>query len=186
MVAKTLPALRRLVWVLVLLVLAVPAPAAESVPISAFFGTFQGQALGQPSDELAVRDLDVQIAAAGNGFRLTWTTTTRDAAGNPKRKAHTIDFQATRRPDIFASQMRATKFGERSPNDPMQGEPFVWARIVDKTLTVYALHIIDDGSYEMQVYDRTLIDGGLALKFSRLREGDKMRTVTATLKKVAR
>jgi len=49
---------------------------------------------------------------------------------------------------------------------------------------VSALLITDDGGYEVHVYDRTLIAGGLLLEHSRVRDGAVLQTVTGTLKRV--
>jgi hypothetical protein len=76
-------------------------------------------------------------------------------------------------------------FGNRVPMDPLSGDPFVWCRIAGRTLTVYALLINDAGRYDLQIYDRTLVDEGLELKFTRLREGDPPRVLTAFLERVA-
>src|SRR5581483_11801608 len=73
---------------------------------------------------------------------------------------------------------------ERVPLDPLRGDPYVWARIQGATLTVSALLITDDGGYEVHVYDRTLIAGGLLLEHSRVRDGAVLQTVTGTLKRV--
>ncbi len=78
--------------------------------------------------------------------------------------------------------MRSGLFGKRVPNDPLKGEPFFWARIVDRTLTIHALYITDDGGYEMQVYERKLDDdGNMELIFKRFRNGEPIRDVTGKL-----
>jgi len=45
--------------------------------------------------------------------------------------------------------MRKDVFGNRALNDPLKGEPYVWARMRGDTLTVYALIVTPDGSYDM-------------------------------------
>ncbi|MFZ1416533.1 MAG: hypothetical protein WAS73_18450 [Defluviicoccus sp.] len=163
----------------------VTAALAESVrpALEAFFGTYKGQTILESDGVMTTRDLDVAIAPTRTGFNVRWTTTTLGRDGATKRESSSIDFEPTVRAGIFASQMRSDMFGNRIPLDPLRGDPFVWARLLDTTLTVYALLITDDGGYEMQVYHRTLADGGLALKFFRFREGDALRTVTAALKR---
>ena len=161
------------------------ALADSAIPaLEAFFGTYKGQTILESDGVLTTRDLDVAIAATGTGFNVRWTTTSLGREGATKRESSSIDFEPTRRAGIFASQMRSDMFGNRIPLDPLRGDPFVWARLIDTTLTVYALLITDDGGYEMQVYHRTLVDGGLALKFFRFREGDALRTVTAALERI--
>lgn len=67
----------------------------------------------------------------------------------------------------------------------MKNEPYIWARIKGETLTVYAMHVIDDGSYEMQIYDRTLTADGMRLDFRRHRPGGDVKRITGVLKRVA-
>jgi hypothetical protein len=180
-----LPAAVLAVWLLTGLVTAALADSAKPA-LEAFFGTFKGQTILESDGVMTTRDLDVAIAPTRSGFNIRWTTTMLGRDGALKRESSSIDFEPTRRPGIFASQMRSDMFGNRMPLDPLRGDPFVWARLIDATLTVYALLITDDGGYEMQVYHRTLVDGGLALKFFRFREGDALRTVTASLKRTDR
>lgn len=177
-----LPAVFVAVWLLTGLVTAAFAENAKPA-IEAFFGTFKGQTILESDGVMTTRDLDVAIAPSRTGFNIHWTTTTLGRDGALKRESSSIDFEPTRRAGIFASQMRSDMFGNRIPLDPLRGDPFVWARLIETTLTVYALLITDNGSYEMQVYHRTLADGGLSLRFFRFREGDAVRTVIATLKR---
>jgi hypothetical protein len=48
----------------------------------------------------------------------------------------------------------------------------------------YALFVTENGGYEMQTYEYTLVPGGLDLRYSRVRDGEVLRTVTGKLKKV--
>ena len=79
---------------------------------------------------------------------------------------------------------RANVFQGAVEVDPLAGWPFVWARIKDRTLTINSLLVHDDGSYEMQTYDRTLSDAGMTLYFTRVRDGKLVRSVSGTLVKV--
>lgn len=166
------------------LVVAATDARAGDVAIDAFFGRYEGVAISGPLDGLTTRDLGVVVAPDDEGFRVEWTTTTRRPDGTRKRKAYAISFQPTRRDSVFASAMRRNKFGARVPLDPMRGDPYVWARIVGDTLTVYAMLIVDDGSYEIQVYDRTLTETGLRLEFRRMSGGDTKRAVSGDLTRV--
>jgi hypothetical protein len=67
--------------------------------------------------------------------------------------------------------------------DPLQGDPYVWSRISEDTLTVYSLLIDEAGGYEVQEYDRTLTNGGLNLEYRRIRNGEKLKAITAFLEK---
>ena len=157
---------------------------AEGAPIEAFFGRYTGHAISSTEEGLSKRDLNVRIKDAGGGkFSVDWMTFTRRSDGRRKRKSYSITFRPTPRQDIFASAMGRDMFGNAVPLDPMKGDPYVWARIKGETLTVYALIITDEGSYELQVYDRTLTEQGLDLRFQRFRDGEKLRLITGTLVK---
>jgi hypothetical protein len=171
--------------VAVSLVIAVGAARlAAAADIDAFFGHFIGQTISASDDDsVTARDLDVTIGPTdGGAFQVDWKTTVR-SDGETRKKSYAIDFEQTPREGIFASQMRRTMFGDRVPMDPMKGDPLVWARLVGDTLTVYAMRITETGTYDMQIYERTLAPGGLALTFTRYREGDSIRVVRSFLKR---
>ena len=130
------------------------------------------------------RDLRVKITPHPNGFTVEWTSVTKMASGKLKRKTYAINFLPTRRENIFRSGERTDMFGHAVPLDPLKGDPFVWARLHEDTLTVFALHVLEDGGYEMQTYARTRIPDGLALVYSRVRDGEVLRTVESTLSEV--
>ncbi len=162
-----------------------PAMAqAEDATIDAFFGRYSGSAISTLEEGLSKRDLSVRIGDAGSGgFALDWMTFTRKLDGRRKRKSYSITFKPTKRENIYASAMKSDKFGNAVPLDPLKGEPYVWARIQEKTLTVHALHIIEDGGYELQIYERTLTGKGLDLRFSRIRNGEQLKLITGSLER---
>jgi len=126
----------------------------------------------------------VKISPHPDGFTVEWTSVTKMTNGKLKRKAYAINFLPTRRKNIFRSGERKDMFGNAVPLDPLKGDPFVWARLYEDTLTVFALHVLEDGGYEMQTYARTRIPEGLALVYSRVRDGEVLRTVESTLLEV--
>lgn len=159
-----------------------PAPAwADDARMSDFFGDYSGRTISSTEGDLSERDLSVSIKGEKKGFVVDWTTVTYNASGKSKRKSYSITFLPTARDSIFASAMKKNAFGAQVPLDPIKGEPYVWGRISGQTLTVYALHITDDGGYEMQVTDRTLNGDGLDLRFSRVRDGKPLMEITGTL-----
>ena len=160
---------------------------AQNRPVEDFYGRYVGSATKADSPEVTDRDMDVVIrkGKSGKSFIVDWTTITRDGDNKLKRKRQEIEFQATARKDVYEAGMRTDKFGGRIPMDPIKGEPYVWARIQKDTLTVFALLITDEGSFEVQVYERTLTDKGLQLEFSRFRDGLQRRHITAFLEKKA-
>lgn len=160
--------------------------ASAETSIEAFYGKYTGQAVTTGEDEFSKRDLSVHIKPAGKDkFTIHWITFTRSASGKRKRKEYSISFKPSDRKNVFASAMKKNLFGKSVPMDPLKGEPYVWARIHGKTLTVHAMLITDDGGYEMQVYDRTLTEGGMDLKFSRVRDGKTLKQITGSLLKLS-
>jgi hypothetical protein len=160
-----------------------PAAVAEDWPIAAFAGHFSGT--GVAKDEISktfdetVRNIDVIITPDGDGFALSWATVLRkdgDADETDiKQNHHALYFEATEHASVFQSGVEV---------DPLAGWPFVWARIQERTLTIDSLLVHEDGSYEMQTYDRTLTDAGMELYFTRFRDGRLVRSVSGTLTRV--
>lgn len=162
-------------------VLVASAEEAQADAIDPFVGEYVGRTLSNGEGEIEARDASVTIEKADGGFVIKWTTVTHRANGRAKRKSHSVRFQATDRDSLFSSAMKRDKFGGLTPLDPLKGEPYVWAKIEGKTLRVHAMIITETGGYEMQIYDRTLTDSGLRLNFSRVRDGEILRDITANL-----
>ncbi len=167
------------------LLVAAPSPlSAADAALSQFFGEYVGHATQAPNEPLAPRDLSIKIRPHGSdSFTLEWTTVILRADG-PKRQSYSVVFSPSERSKIYSSAMRRDLFGQSEPLDPLKGDPYLWARINDRTLTVYAMLIADDGGYEMQIYERTLTEGGMVLKFSRNRNGRELKAITGLLKRV--
>ena len=60
----------------------------------------------------------------------------------------------------------------------------MWARVLESTLTVYAMIITDTGAHDMQIYECTLSPDGLSIKFKRLRDEQPLQVVNGILKRV--
>ncbi len=163
-----------------LCIYALLAPQVYAESLQRFYGRYAGEALAGDDKMTERRDLSVTIGPRERGFFVHWTTAV-ERSGRVKKKEYTIDFVPTERDGVFGSAMRTNMFGQQVPLDPMAGDPYVWARLVADTLTVYALHITTDGGYEMQVYARTLTAAGLDLEFTRFRDGVALRTVNGLL-----
>ncbi len=171
------------VWVTMWLLWTTTAYAGAEL-IDPFVGEYTGQATVELDGVEHNRDLKVSIAHTKGGFNVNWDTTKISASGKAKTKSYSINFVSSPRPNVFASAMKVNVFGGSVALDPMQGDPYVWARIDGPILTIYALLILDDGGYEMQVYDRTIADGGLDLRFSRTRNGNSLRDIRALLRRI--
>lgn len=157
----------------------------RDVPIQAFFGTFNGTGFAEGPDKdyfgVTVRDLDINIAAAPDGFVATWTTVVRGggdpAAPRARKRSTTAAFKAATKPGQYVGTESA---------DPLTGKPMVWARIAGQTLFVYELNILDDGRYDMQTYARTLSGSGMDLVYTRLLDGEAQRSVKGKLAKIGK
>jgi hypothetical protein len=148
-----------------------------------FLGEYVGDAISDNAEEISKRDISVTIEASEGGFSVRWTAVIRRASGRLKRSDLKINFQPTGRGNLYRSAMRTNMFGQAAPLDPMQGDPYVWARISGRTLSVYALIITDEGGYEMQGHERTLTDEGMLLEYERVRDGEILRNVTGKLRR---
>ena len=159
---------------------------AASLPCDAsdydlFVGEFSGMFIPVDTEKGHVRDLGVSIRPIDHGINISWETTTFDE-GHSKTKSYTIDFLETERKNVLKSAQKKNLFGGRDPLDPMKGEPYAWARIRDRTLSVYVMLITDDGGYEIQTYNRTIKpDGDLTTQYSRIKNGELKVSLTATL-----
>lgn len=171
------------VYLTAMLGFAVAQPAMAAQDIEQFIGEYVGQTTFTDEGVEYQRDLGVSISQTKQGFKVIWNTTTHKPSGEIKTKTHDIEFVSTKRENIYSSAMRTNVFGGRTALDPMEGDPYVWARITDDTLSVYALLVTEEGGYEMQVYDRTLTPDGLDLRFSRIRDGENLRLIEARLKR---
>ncbi len=63
----------------------------------------------------------------------------------------------------------------------MSGQPFAWARLHDNTLHIYLLSINVNGIYSMQTYARTLTLIGMDFVFTRLKDGEPIRSIRGKL-----
>ena len=147
-----------------------------------FIGDFTGHVVYAGPAGLAKRDLEVSIRRERGGFSLKWTTISQRASGKLKRAEYFVAFAPAKRPGFYLSSDRITRLGARIPIDPLAGDPQVWAKISDKTMTVYAVLITEDGKHEVQTYVRTLVPGGMELKFNRVRDGQPLKTISAKLR----
>jgi hypothetical protein len=145
---------------------------AQGGGIQRFYGTYAGEAISESGDELDKRDINAEIGAQGKGFKVSFTVVLKRGSDKPRRDEYTIAFVPTKRPGIAV------------PKDPLVGDPYMWARLEGDKLWRYALFVTDTGGYEMQTYEYTLVPGGLNLRYSRVRDGEVLRTVSGKLKKI--
>jgi len=156
---------------------------AENLPISAFYGHFQGSGVAENSDSLyfgvTVRDLDVRISPEAPGFYVEWTSVIRSGGdpNNPdvRKRTQRMSFLPSGKPGVFNA------VGAQDPRSP---EGLGWTSINERTLTVHVMRITATGGYVIQTYDRTLEGTGMRLKFTNVSNGEPKRQVDARLVKV--
>ena len=168
---------------LALAVCAVPAGAQpQQLTPEAFYGTWSGGGVAENRDSvyfaMTVRDIDVAIKPAGNGFTVSWTTVIRQGGDPRQPNVRRRETTRTFRPAATGRVWRCVESG-----DPLDGKEACWARISRQTLTIYQMTVLPTGTYEIEQYDRTLSGTGMDLKFSRLRDRETARVVTGKLVK---
>jgi hypothetical protein len=174
---------RMLVSLLAGLLFALLVTQAIGASFERFFGYYQGQSDTIPEGESVKRKMTVEIKPSDAGFTVSWHTTITKA-GRSKTKGLSVDFTPTSRSNTYASAMRTDMFGHPVPLDLMKGEPLLWATINGETMTVYLIRILDDGSQDLQIDRRTRTPDGLRSEFIGLYDGEPLRRIGATLKKV--
>lgn len=175
--------------VLAAIALAVPQvrAAEKDAPIEAFFGSYVGTA--QIDDEQYPRDIIVAIEPARKGFSVYTSTIIRKtpdrAAPGVKWRAETQVFVRSAVPHLYEPMLRESMFARRRDPDLLAGDTLAWASVRGRTLGVYAMDVLPDGHYELRVYERTLTDLGMDLKFTRYRDGVIVRELTGALARTA-
>jgi hypothetical protein len=150
--------------------------------ISRFVGEYSGRAeVETRAGSISLRDMSVVIRETGIGYSVTWTSITEKEGGRRKVKSYQIEFQPTDRDSVYSAAMKRNVFGHTEQLDPMKGEPYVWSRITGDTLTVFSMFVAPNGDYEMQQYDRTVVEGGLQLDFNSHRNGMPTRFISTFL-----
>jgi hypothetical protein len=149
--------------------------------LAPFLGTFVGRGIatdGETSlgDPLTVRDLDVIIRQAGNGFVLTWATViSHRRADGPRlqRRISTYAFQPVPR--------RSNWFAATESGDPLDGSPLIWAQVDGDTLQVTVFTVFDDGHSDLQIYSRRIVGSRMELTYTRSHENQRVATVRGWL-----
>ena len=160
---------------LMVLVLAIwPARAEErDASIEDFYGAFVGEAFIEGTHQF--RDIIVSIEPIRNGFSIYTSTVIRDgpqrAVRGVKWRAETQSFTQTDVPHVYQPLVRKSMFSEKKDPDLMAGDTLAWASIRGRTLGVYAMNVLEDGHYELRVFERTLTDLGMDLSFVRYNDG---------------
>jgi hypothetical protein len=163
----------RLLVLIGLILGAGPAWGQGGLPAD-FNGEWRGEELtiseGADGLEVTADDLSVRIGPDGDGFWMHWTGLSRDKVGGPLVR-HPIEarFAPTDRPGVFAfvpeqSSMLLRLFGDPAINNPLEGEPLLWARFDGKALSVYGLEINAEGGFDLYQHVQRLTGDGMTVR----------------------
>jgi hypothetical protein len=172
---------------LILAIACTSAPGASAASLEPFFGTYVGVAEVEDlvDEEVRRRDMDIVIEPyKAGGFKIHWVNVTlidgERAVPGVQRRVQTVLFEPAEDRAFFVEVAEANPFRERTETRPMRGDPVRWASLDDQGLHVYSFVVLEDGSYELQIYDRTLTDIGLDISFRRIVDGEVVRRITGT------
>jgi hypothetical protein len=171
---------------LVAQVLAAPG-TATAASLEPLFGTYVGVAEVQDvaKGDVRQRDMDIVIEPyKQGGFRIQWINVSlvdgKRAVPGVERRVQTVLFEPAQGRGFFIEAAENNPFREREQTQPMRGDPVRWASLDDQGLHVYSFMVLEDGRYELQVYDRTPTDIGLDIRFQRIVDGTVIRQITGT------
>ncbi|MCB1491363.1 MAG: hypothetical protein KDJ77_06125 [Rhodobiaceae bacterium] len=158
----------RIAVLLLLVLVAVPARAAG---LGDFEGVFVGvsETFDGDGHSLDKRDVDMVITGmGGGGFSIELTSVAlvdgrRDVPG-VRRRAFVGEFVPSENGKYFVAKAPFEPFEERKSTEMIAGAPLEWAEIEGNSLIIYTFAVLDDGRFELQVYERAL-------------DGDIMRTL---------
>lgn len=179
---KTLRALAAFLTGLLLLVF--PARAdGQDVTIEGFYGAYVGDAMIEGT--MQFRDIIVNIEPIRNGFSIYTSTVIRTgpkrATSDVKWRAETQSFAQTDVPHVYEPMIRKSMFSKKRDPNMMAGDTLAWASIRGHTLGVYAMNVLEDGHYELRVFERTLTDLGMDMSFIRYNDGVPVRELKGSL-----
>jgi hypothetical protein len=152
-----------------------------------FFGSYVGVATVEDTKtgEIGQRDMDIVIQPyRDGGFRIDWINVTlvdgrRDLPG-VERRVQSALFEPIEDRDMYVEVAAENLFQEREETQPMRGDPVRWASIDGPRMHVYAFEVLEDGTYELQIYDRVLTEKGIDIAFQRIVDGEVMRRISGT------
>jgi len=116
-----------------------------------------------------------------DGFQIHWITVIkvdgrRDVPG-VRRTVQSAHFEPEEGQSFYVEVAADNPFREREEMEPMSGHAVRWASLDDDILHVHSFVVLDDGRYELQIYDRILTDIGLDIVFRRFDDGELVRQI---------
>lgn len=170
-----------------LALLLTPLKGAEADNLSRFFGSYVGKAKVENLKDSTEQERDLDIVVSPyrqDGLKVEWVTVglvdgRRDVPG-VKRWSQTALFRPADDADFMVEVSENNLFKERSDVQVVEGDPVRWTRIEDNILHACAFVVLDDGRYELQVYQRILTETGMDILFERIVDGQVIRRVTGS------
>lgn len=172
-------------FVLYLALAAAPEAKADErdAPIEDFYGAYVGEAFVEGIQQF--RDIIVSVEPIRNGFSIYTSTVIRDgpqrAVSGVKWRAETQSFTVTDVPHVYEPLVRKSMFAKKKDPDILAGDTLAWASIQGRTLGVYIINVLEDGHYELRVFERTLTELGMDIGFIRYSDGRPVRKLKGQL-----
>ena len=186
-VTRMFPSAIALLSGVVALAVVATSGTAAAEDLSRFYGTYVGRASAENlmTGAKEERDIDIVIAPFGDdGLRIDWITVglvdgRRDLPG-VRRWAQTALFKPSPDRNFLVEAEERNIFRERDEVEVIKGDPVRWTWIDDDTLHVCTFVVLEDGRYELQIYQRILTDTGMDILFERIVDGETIRRVSGT------
>lgn len=161
---------------------AVGAARAEQPPLAGLVGAFVGRAEQHDLEDGSRQERDIDIVIEpyeGQGLKITWTNVTlvngrRDVPGVKRRSDEILLVPAPDR-DFYLAGVGYDPFHARPEVDPLRGDPLRWGTVRGGAVDVYSFVVLDDGRYELQVFERRPTQDGMTLEFDRILDGEVVR-----------
>ncbi len=184
-VIRMFPSAIALVGGVAILAIVAVSGAAVAEDLSRFYGTYVGRASAENlvTGAKEERDIDIVIAPFGDdGLRIDWITVglvdgRRDLPG-VRRRAQTALFKPSPDQNFLIEAEERNVFRERDEIEVIKGDPVRWTWVDDDTLHVCTFVVLEDGRYELQIYQRILTEAGMDILFERIVDGETIRRVT--------
>jgi hypothetical protein len=169
------------------LIISVPGKSGHADDLSRFFGSYVGRATVEDlkTGSKQERDLDIVIAPyRRHGLQIDWITVglvdgRRDLPG-VKRWSQQARFEPAGGRNFMVEVGESSLFEERGDMEVIAGDPVRWTRIADNTLHACSFVVLEDGRYELQIYQRILTETGMDIVFERIVDGEVMRRVVGS------
>jgi hypothetical protein len=168
------------------------AASAADLSIDDFFGEWRGVDVSVEGSEqtpkLSPSDLDMAITEEDGGFRIRTLGLSREPDGTLVPRPVDATFAPTEVPGVFAyapgtGSLLSSLFADPAVGNPLQGDTLLWARLQEKTLHVYSLAIDQGGGYALQHSTGRLTDDGMATRYERRSENDRVVSVEGRLER---